>query len=317
MTTPEHREEAGVTESVLKLQYEMNEVIERNAWRFGPVTLRPTHAVMGESGIRCVVTDGRGTESMQDMTSSAQMLAARAHSHDKHRLALAHRVNDARRSMAGAFEEMTPGPIDVHLHDHYETGGNMHLAFQVELPLLSSSLEWVPARILHKPHHGDAMRKAVLTQRARFALLGGRPRADVLKCCPVLAASIAASTDIEAWRRRLAKALDDEAAGDQPRFVHGRLVDRVEIAPGVTWRGGRLSIAVRLPETVTMALPGRPLSDVADHPLLPSDAVISTARATGKGTSLTVRATDVRFDVVAARLGCDLEESDLETCNAD
>lgn len=59
-----------------------------------------------------------------------------------------------------------------------------------------------------------------------------------------------------------------------------------DLGGGVVWTGRSLIVPDDLPETVLEAMVGRPLSDVAAHEALPTDAVVLSTSRTSKGIAL-------------------------------
>lgn len=110
------------------------------------------------------------------------------------------------------------------------------------------------------------------SQRARLAELA--PHADrkaALTCCPVAARAIVA--DPARWSTTLRNALDDRA-GALSGFWTGRYQPEVILAPDLHWKHGFLRINQKLPETLKLALIGRHIRDVVEHPFLDPDCEI-------------------------------------------
>lgn len=66
----------------------------------------------------------------------------------------------------------------------------------------------------------------------------------------------------------------------------GELHATAQFAGGLNYMGDSVMVPATLPETLMMALVGRPLSALVDHPLLPGDEVITAIRSSGIGNYL-------------------------------
>lgn len=78
--------------------------------------------------------------------------------------------------------------------------------------------------------------------------------------------------------KRAVRRIGRITTGNAAVTYDGMLVGTVNVAYGMHWCGGNLRISrrgVQIPETVIELLPGRPVSALINHPLLPPDAGIT------------------------------------------
>ena len=139
----------------------------------------------------------------------------------------------------------------------------------------------------------DGWRVHARDHRRRSAILAGRKPLEAITVCPVLASTIRDLAPDQ--RRRVRIALEAVAAGTQEgadpdvgdairgvSIRDGRITASVAMTKG-TWRGRTLQVpGVSPPDTMLLALSGRPMSTVLDEPKV-ADMIIERASNDGKG----------------------------------
>jgi hypothetical protein len=282
------------------LEDRVNEEIVSQGWRFGPARLtgqaRCSPATVGS----VIATDERGGRVLVQNGDqiSARGIANQLRSYHRHSMVLAGEVTAVRHRLARAFCGMTPDEVDAIVVDHMDGQRDRFMVIGAFVTLLSPSLDWKPTLMVVKPYdlaQRQPSTKAVIeTQRRRLRTLGDRTPRDVLTACPLTASRMLGAHNPVQQAALAAGALEDLHSADIVHFADGRLVNQIELAPGVTWLDGTLRMP-DVPDTVLMALKGARAAAVIAHPHMPADAVITGARRRGRRVHVDVEVATVPF----------------------
>lgn len=304
---------------------DMNHLITRQGWKFGPVrgrlsntchpdklgASRDTPTLETASDTQCMVLKpSRGPElALSTKTNAVDALWAMLKV-DQHQEKLGRLTATWRQTIAEKLQDVTPTPVDVILSDQNEGAEDHFLRFSVEADLLTPSLRQIRSRMEVLPFMPNApgLGKVRKRQQRRLDRRGTGSRLAALWACEVLANHIARVDNPRSWADMLINALHDCNTADMMHFNDGRLLARIDIAPGVHWREDRLVLEQKLPETVLATLSGRTLGQVLEHPVLPSDRVIVSAKATQRRATITTKARSVPLSRIVEDLGARIDD---------